>query len=71
MKIGDLVQVNHMCDAGDLWDLYGIVVGFKNLLNVDLARVQILSELANGTTTLIRKSALDVLNKREQSNNDL
>ncbi len=68
MKVGDLVQVNHLCDAGGLWDLYGIVVGFKNLLNVDLARVQILSELTNGRTTLIRKSALDVLNKREDTN---
>ncbi len=68
MKVGDLVQVNHLCDAGGLWDLYGIVVGFKNLLNVDLARVQILSELTNGRNTLIRKPALDVLNKREYTN---
>tara|TARA_R110002020_G_C16075516_1_gene756603 strand:- start:339 stop:548 length:210 start_codon:yes stop_codon:yes gene_type:complete len=68
VQVGDLVQVNHLCDAGGLWDLYGIVIGFKNLLNVDLARVQMLSELTNGRTALIRKSALDVLNKRENTN---
>ena len=68
MKIGDLVQVNHICEAGALWDLYGVVVGFKNLLNVDCARVRILSELTGGRTTLIRKQALDVLNKREDTN---
>ena len=68
MKVGDLVQVNHLCDAGGLWDLYGIVVGFKNLLNVDCVRVRVLSDLTDGRTTLIRTSALDVLNKREDTN---
>jgi hypothetical protein len=68
MKVGDLVQVNHLCEAGGLWDLYGIVIGFKNLLNVDCARVRIISELTNGRATLIRQSALDVLNKCEDTN---
>jgi hypothetical protein len=62
MQVGDLVRINRISSAGGLWGLFGIVVGLRSLMNVDCARVRILSSELN-KVTLVDIKALDVLSK--------
>ena len=68
IKIGDLVQVNHWCDAGGLWDLYGVVISFKSIMNKDCARVRLFSAHTRSRPHLIPISALDLINQRGDTN---
>jgi hypothetical protein len=57
VKVGDLVKVNKTCDAGGLWGLTGIIIGFPPvLLNAPLVRV-----LLSGRSRVLRQSAIDIL----------
>jgi hypothetical protein len=57
LRVGDLVKVNKTCDAGGMWGMTGLVVGFPPpLFNGLLVHV-----LINGRRCVLRQSAVDIL----------